>query len=117
MDLIHLILFIVRLLSKNDPTTATHRKIKVGPVTLECPFCRTLGIATQFNLDQRTATNTWQRQMEIYECAACRKTMNADAMRNDGTGVLVAKLWTCPACRAPNPATRTDCPTCGATLQ
>jgi predicted RNA-binding Zn-ribbon protein involved in translation (DUF1610 family) len=119
MALIHLILLLVRLLSKNAtaPNAPTQRKTQAGHVTLECPFCHTLGVAPQFNFDRRTASNAWQRHMETYECPNCRRSINAETMRNDGTGVLVVKLWSCPTCRAQIPATRFDCPACGTSLQ
>jgi hypothetical protein len=116
--LLHLIFWAIRAAAKSGSNSSApaKRKVKVGPVTLECPFCQTLGIATHFNLDQRTLSNDWQRVMEVYECAKCRKTMNAEAMRNDGTGVMIAKIWECPSCQAKNPATRFDCVSCGNSL-
>jgi hypothetical protein len=117
--LIDLIILVIRLATKNSNSSnssPTKRKVNAGHVTIECPFCQTLGIATQFNLDQRTG-NAWQRVMDVYECSHCRRSMNAEAMRNDGTGVLIAKTWECPACQALNPAVRFDCVSCGSPIR
>ena len=120
--LVHLIILLVRLLSgasggsAQAPRIGSKRRNKAGQVTLECPFCQHLGVATQHNLDQWTG-RVWQREMETYECPKCRRAMNAEAMQNDGTGVLTAKTWECPSCRSRNLAVRFDCQTCGLKLQ
>jgi hypothetical protein len=115
--LLDLIILAIRLATKDaNASTATHRKTPAGPVTLECPFCQSLTVANQFHLDQRTGS-AWQRLMDTYECPNCRRSMNAEAFHNDGTGVLIPKTWTCPNCHAPNPATQSFCNSCSATLQ
>lgn len=121
--IIHLILLIVRALSGANspvrgegPPLGAKRRALTGHVTMECPFCNTLGVATCEQIYQRTGAG-WVRQMDTYQCAKCRRTMNAAAMHNDGSGVLVARTWECPACRNRNPAVRFDCATCGARLQ
>ena len=116
--LLHLIIWLIRNASNKSATAApaNKRKVNAGQVTIECPFCQTLGLATQFNLEERTGS-AWQRLMDVYECSQCRRSMNAEAMRNDGTGVLIAKTWECPACKTPNPAVRFDCASCGSRIQ
>ena len=119
--LIHLLIWAIRAATKDAggsskaPAIGSKRKTRVGQVALECPHCQALGLATQYNLDERTDTG-WRRTMVIYECGQCRRTMNAEALHNDGTGVLTARQWDCPACRSKNPAVRSDCANCGARI-
>jgi hypothetical protein len=117
--LLDLIILIIRLATKDSDSSSSapaKRKVQAGHVTLECPFCHTLGVAPQFNLEYRTSSG-WQRHMETYECPTCNHSMNAETMHNDGTGVLVAKTWNCPACHSPNPATQFVCSSCGTHLR
>ena len=120
--IIHLILLLLRALSGGagnrgaGQQLGAKRRVRAGPVTMECPFCQTLGVAACENLYELQSSG-WVRQMDIYQCAKCRRTINAQAMQNDGTGVLIAKTWECPACRNRNLASRADCATCGAPRQ
>jgi len=123
MILVHLIFLIIRLASgganqaarASGPAVGSRQRTKGADVALECPFCKTLGVAGFYGVFQYQFSG-WIREMNIYECNNCRRTMNADAMQNDGSGVMTAKQWGCPSCLTQNPAVIHTCGNCGHAL-
>jgi hypothetical protein len=108
------------LAHRNRPAPGTQRRRQNGRVTLECPLCHALGVATQFTVEQFTGETwgrSWQVLRDVYQCPACNAFMNAEAFKNDGTGVLTVRTWDCPACTTDNSALTFQCQNCGFTLR